>query len=128
VGYLIRFLLHQVEANGRPAIHAGPDPDQPQQARLSLVGTPATLTPAERERLFSPFAIASDRLLHAGPGVSQKIVEAHGGTLTLGGPEGEVRFTLTLPSAVIGCYESRRVPSSLRLRLRSTPLNWARNG
>src|SRR3989442_12373402 len=97
VGYLIRFLLNRVQANGRRAIHAVPDADQPQQVRLSIVGKPATLTSAERERLFSPLAIASDRLLDVGPGVSQKIVEAHGGTLTLGGQEGEIRFTLTLP-------------------------------
>ena len=97
LGYLIRFLLNRVQANGRLAIHAVPDADQPQQVRLSIVGKPATLTQAERERLFSPLAIASDRLLDVGPGVSQKIVEAHGGTLTLGGQEGEIRFTLTLP-------------------------------
>jgi nitrogen-specific signal transduction histidine kinase len=49
--------------------------------------------------VFSPLAIASERLLDVGPGVSQKISEAHGGTLTLGGQEGEIRFQLTLPRA-----------------------------
>ena len=39
----------------------------------------------------------ADKLLDVGPGVTQKIVEAHGGTLTLGGQEGEIRFVLTLP-------------------------------
>jgi signal transduction histidine kinase len=29
--------------------------------------------------------------------VTQKIVEAHGGSLTLGGQDGEIRFLLTLP-------------------------------
>ena len=64
---------------------------------LSIVGRPATLTPVERERLFSPLAIASDRLFDVGPSVSQRIVEAHGGSLVLGGQDGEIRFTLTLP-------------------------------
>jgi signal transduction histidine kinase len=97
LGYLVRFLLNRVEPDGRVAIHIVPDPDHPQVVRLSMVGRPATLTATERERLFSPLAIASERLLDVGPGVSQKIVEAHGGTLTLGGQEGEIRFTLTLP-------------------------------
>ncbi len=67
------------------------------RVRLSLTGRPAELSTLEREHLFSPLAIASDKLLDVGPGVSQKIVEAHGGTLTLGGQEGEIRFVLTLP-------------------------------
>jgi nitrogen-specific signal transduction histidine kinase len=65
--------------------------------RLSLTGRPAQLSALERESLFSPLAIASDKLLDVGPGVTQKIVEAHGGSLTLGGQDGEIRFVLTLP-------------------------------
>ncbi|MBI2468334.1 MAG: GAF domain-containing protein [Candidatus Rokubacteria bacterium] len=97
LGYLIRFLMNRVEGNGRVAIHALPDPDEPRTVRLSILGKPATLSLADRERLFSPLAIASERLLDVGPSVSQKIVEAHGGTLTVGGEEGEIRFVLTLP-------------------------------
>lgn len=96
-GYLIRFLVNRVEPNGRVAIHALLDPDHPQAVRLSMVGKPAVLSPSERERLFSPLAIASERLLDVGPSVSQKIIEGHGGTLVLGGQEGEIRFVLTLP-------------------------------
>ena len=99
VGYLLRFLMARVEPDGRLAIHVLPDADNPRALRLSLVGKPATLAPADRERLFSPLAIASERLLDVGPSVSQKIVEAHGGTLSVGGPEGEIRFVLTLPRA-----------------------------
>lgn len=97
LGYLVRFLAARVEADGRVAIHALPDPDDPHGVRLTLQGRPATLSPAEREHLFSPLAIASERLLDVGPGVSQKIVEAHGGSLTLGGVDGEIRFVLKLP-------------------------------
>ena len=97
LGYLIRFVVNRVEANGRMAIHALPYPDNPHTVRVSILGKPAILTPTERERLFSPLAIASDRLVDVGPGVSQKIVEAQGGTLTLGSQEGEIRFVLTLP-------------------------------
>lgn len=97
LGYLIRFLVNRVEGEGRVAIHALPDPDDPRTVRLSILGKPATLSPAERERLFSPLAIASERLLDVGPSVSQKIVEAHGGTLTVGGDAGETRFVITLP-------------------------------
>lgn len=97
VAYLIRFLANRVEAAGRVAIHLQKAPDDPARLRLTLTGRPATLAPHEREHLFSPLAIASDKLLDVGPGVSQKIVEAHGGTLTLGGPEGEIRFVLSLP-------------------------------
>jgi len=73
------------------------DPDRANAIRLSIIGRPATLTPFEREQLFSPLAIAADRLLDVGPSVSQKIVEAHGGSLVLGGQDGEIRFVLTLP-------------------------------
>ena len=79
------------------AIHLQTVPDDAGRVRLSLTGRPAELSTLEREHLFSPLAIASDKLLDVGPGVSQKIVEAHGGTLTLGGQEGEIRFVLTLP-------------------------------
>ena len=97
IGYLLRFLLSRVAADGRVAIRAAPDPDQPRTMRLLILGKPAALAPSERERLFSPLAIASERLLDVGPSVSQKIVEAHGGTLTVGGDEGEIRFVVTLP-------------------------------
>jgi signal transduction histidine kinase len=97
IGYLVRFLANRVEAEGRVAIHLQTAPDDPGRVRLSLTGRPAQLSTLEREHLFSPLAIASDKLLDVGPGVSQKIVEAHGGTLTLGGQEGEIRFVLTLP-------------------------------
>jgi nitrogen fixation/metabolism regulation signal transduction histidine kinase len=97
LGYLLRFLVARVEANGRVAIHALADPDHPQWVRLILTGNPASLAADERERLFSPLAIASERLHDVGPGVSQKIVEGHGGSLTLGGQDGEIRFLLTLP-------------------------------
>jgi hypothetical protein len=97
LGYLLRFLVTRVEPSGRVAIHVLPDPDNAQAVRLVVVGKPAHLAPTERERLFSPLAIASERLHDVGPGVSQKIVEGHGGSLTLGGQEGEIRFLLTLP-------------------------------
>jgi PAS domain S-box-containing protein len=97
IGYLLRFLLSRVATDGRVAIHATPDADNPRQIRLSILGKPAALTEMERERLFSVLAIASDRLLDVGPSVSQKIVEAHGGTLAVGGDDGEIRFVITLP-------------------------------
>jgi signal transduction histidine kinase len=97
IGYLVRFLAHRVHADGRVAIHLQPAPDDPGRARLTVTGRPAELSGLERDHVFSPLAIASDKLLDVGPGVSQKIVEAHGGTLTVGGQEGEIRFVLTLP-------------------------------
>jgi nitrogen-specific signal transduction histidine kinase len=97
IGYLIRFLANRVDADGRVAIHLQTSPDDFNRVRLSLTGRPAFLSVLEREHLFSPLAIASDKLLDVGPGVTQKIVEAHGGSLTLGGQEGEIRFVLTLP-------------------------------
>ena len=97
IGYLVRYLANRVDADGRVAIHLQTSPDDPGRARLTLTGRPAQLSAPEREHLFSPLAIASDKLLDVGPGVTQKIVEAHGGTLTLGGQEGEIRFVLTLP-------------------------------
>jgi len=97
IGYLVRFLANRVDADGRVAIHLQTPLDDPGHARLTLTGRPALLSMPEREHLFSPLAIASDKLLDVGPGVTQKIVEAHGGTLTLGGQEGEIRFVLTLP-------------------------------
>ncbi|MGH7322624.1 MAG: PAS domain-containing protein [Candidatus Rokuibacteriota bacterium] len=97
IGYLLRFLMSRVASDGRVAIHAVPDPDDPRTIRVSILGKPATLAASERERLFSPLAIASERLLDVGPSVSQKIVEGHGGTLAVGGDEGEIRFVMTLP-------------------------------
>jgi PAS domain S-box-containing protein len=96
LGYLIRFLANRVEPGGRIAFHLHAHGGE-QAARLAITGRPATLPPQERERLFSPLAIASDKLFDVGPGVSQKIIEAHGGTLTLGGGEDEIRFIVALP-------------------------------
>jgi nitrogen-specific signal transduction histidine kinase len=97
IGYLVRFLANRVEPEGRVAIHLQSSPEDSGRVRLSLTGRPAQLSALERESLFSPLAIASDKLLDVGPGVTQKIVEAHGGSLTLGGQDGEIRFVLTLP-------------------------------
>jgi PAS domain S-box-containing protein len=97
VAYLIRFLANRVEGEGRVVIHLQKAPDDPTRVRLTLTGRPASLSAHEREHLFSPLAIASDKLLDVGPGVSQKIVEAHGGTLALAGLDGEIRFVLSLP-------------------------------
>ena len=97
IGYLVRFLANRVDADGRVAIHLQTSPEDPGRVRLSLTGRPAQLSTLEREHMFSPLTIASDKLLDVGPGVTQKIVEAHGGTLTLGGQEREIRFVLTLP-------------------------------
>jgi PAS domain S-box-containing protein len=97
LAYLIRFLANRVEADGRVAIQLHKAGDDAGRLRLTLTGRPAHLSSHERDHLFSPLAIASDKLLDVGPGVSQKIVEAHGGTLTLGGQEGEIRFVLVLP-------------------------------
>ncbi|HEV8310434.1 MAG TPA: GAF domain-containing protein [Methylomirabilota bacterium] len=98
-GYLVRFLLHRIEPDGRVAINVLPDPDDARTVRLSILGKPAELTSADRERLFSPLAIASERLLDVGPSVSQKIIEAHGGSLTVSGAEQEIRFIVMLPRA-----------------------------
>src|SRR5581483_8575562 len=73
-------------------------PERPDQLTAMLYAPDDGLVVlAEREHLFSPLAIASDKLLDVGPGVTQKIVEAHGGNLTLGGQDGEIRFVLSLP-------------------------------
>ena len=98
IGYLVRFLANRVDARrarGHPPADVAGGPGA--ECACRSTGRPAQLSTLEREHLFSPLAIASDKLLDVGPGVTQKIVEAHGGTLTLGGQEGEIRFVLTLP-------------------------------
>ncbi len=66
--------------------------------------------PEERERIFEPFFTRSPKGLGLGLPLARKIVEEHGGTLTLDSAPGKgAQFTLVLPSAREGEDEEKAV-------------------
>ena len=58
------------------------------------------LPPEELQQLFDPFGVDQSSLIDVGPCVSQKIIEEHGGRLSVRQEEnGDTTFTIALPIA-----------------------------
>ena len=56
--------------------------------------------PAEKlDRLFDPVHMVQESLIDVGPAVSQRLIEAFGGHLTLKHGRGELGFHVSLPPA-----------------------------
>jgi signal transduction histidine kinase len=79
----------------RQVEEAGPD-----DVQVVVASRTATVPAREAERLFDPVKMVQESLIDIGPAVSQRIVEALGGRLTLREGRHDVAFVMTLPTAI----------------------------
>lgn len=80
---------------GRPARHG----DSSEEVHVTI-GSRTAVVPADKlERLFDPVHMVQESLIDVGPAVSQRLVEAFGGHLTLKHGRGELGFQVSLPPA-----------------------------
>jgi signal transduction histidine kinase len=71
-----------------------------EKVRVEISDTGAGVPIAERERVFEPFFSTKSQGTGLGLSLSRQIVDAHGGALTVEGPEGQgATFAITLPAA-----------------------------
>jgi len=65
-----------------------------------LVGSrTASVAPEKLQRVFDPVQMVQESLIDVGPAVSQRLVEAVGGQLTVRQGRHELHFLVTLPLA-----------------------------
>ena len=100
--------LHELLANsldamgtgGRLTLEASAAGDGKRRVRLSVVDTGPGVPPESRERVFQLFMTTKATGTGVGLAVVRKIVEQHGGTISLDSPStGGARFVLELPTA-----------------------------
>ena len=72
----------------------------PDDVQVVVASRTATVPARESERLFDPVKMVQENLIDIGPAVSQRIVEALGGRLTLREGRHDVAFVMTLPTAI----------------------------
>jgi signal transduction histidine kinase len=100
LAYLIGYLTHN--SPGDPAkvsisITKANDPDGRGTVRV-LVGSRTASVPGEAlHHLFDPVRMVQESLIHVGPAVSQRIIEALGGRMRLRQSRAEVAFLIVLP-------------------------------
>ena len=100
LSYLIGYLTHNSPADPAKvsiSITKASDPDGSETIRI-LVGSRTASVPAEAlHQLFDPVRMVQESLIHVGPAVSQRIIEALGGRMRLRQTRAEVAFLVVLP-------------------------------
>jgi nitrogen fixation/metabolism regulation signal transduction histidine kinase len=101
LSYLMWYLGYNSSESGtvyvtvaRQAEENGPDDV------LVVVGARTVVSAREIDRLFDPVRMVQENLIDIGPAVSQRIVEALGGRLTLRQGRHDLAFVMRLPAAV----------------------------
>jgi signal transduction histidine kinase len=101
LSYLVWYLTHNSPGDearisvsvGRP-VRRGDDDEV-----HVTIGSRSAVVPAQKlERLFDPVHMVQESLIDVGPAVSQRLIEAFGGHLTLKQGRGELAFEVSLPS------------------------------
>jgi two-component system sensor histidine kinase AtoS len=105
LGYLAAFLEQGIENDGKILLssqHVQHDPKLPEGkwACLKMTGQGRQLPPEELKHIFDPFDMSQNTIIDVGPCVSQKIIEEHGGRLSVKQEtNGDTTFTIALPIA-----------------------------
>jgi PAS domain S-box-containing protein len=101
VSYLMWYLAHH--SGDRPVISVAvarrEEDDAPDGVQVVIASRTATVPPSELNRLFDPVRMVQESLVDIGPAVSQRVVEAVGGSLTLRHGRHDVAFVMRLPLA-----------------------------
>lgn len=101
--YLATFLEQGIENDGKIILstrHVQDDPNLPEGewACLKMTGQGRKLPPEELAHVFDPFDMSQNTIIDVGPCVSQKIIEEHGGRLSVQQEaNGDTTFTIALP-------------------------------
>ncbi len=101
LSYLVWYLTYNspgddariVVSIGRPGRR-----DDGDEVQVTITSRTATVPAEKLERLFDPVHMVQESLIDVGPAVSQRLIEAFGGHLTLKQGRGELGFQVSLPS------------------------------
>ncbi len=105
LAYLAAFLEQGIENDGKILMssqYLQQDAQLPDGEWVCVMmnGRGHKLPPEELQQLFDPFGVDQSSLIDVGPCVSQKIIEEHGGRLSVRQEEnGDTTFTIALPIA-----------------------------
>jgi PAS domain S-box-containing protein len=102
LSYLIWYLAHtsspdQARVSISVARHT--EPEGGEGVRILIGSRTATVTAEKLQRVFDPVQMVQESLIDVGPAVSQRLVEAVGGQLTVRQGRHELHFLVTLPLA-----------------------------
>ena len=103
LSYLIRYLTHNSPselAKISLSIARHSEADGAQDVRIMIGSRTASVSPEKLARLFDPVQMVQESLIDVGPAVSQRLVEALGGHLTVRSGRHELAFLISLPPAM----------------------------
>src|SRR5581483_6492387 len=103
LGYLVRYLAHNSPGDlARVTIgvahHA--ETNGAQDVRITVASRTSKVSEERLGRLFDPVQMVQESLIEVGPAVSQRLVEALGGSLTVRQGRHDVAFHVALPPAM----------------------------
>jgi PAS domain S-box-containing protein len=102
LSYLIWYLAHNSPADhARVSISVARHAEREagEHVRILVASRTATVLPEKLHRIFDPVQMVQESLIDVGPAVSQRLVEAVGGQLTVRQGRHELHFLVTLPLA-----------------------------
>jgi C4-dicarboxylate-specific signal transduction histidine kinase len=102
LSYLIWYLAHnsppdQARVSVSVARHS--EREDGESVRVLVGSRTASVAPEKLQRVFDPVQMVQESLIDVGPAVSQRLVEAVGGQLTVRQGRHELHFLVTLPLA-----------------------------
>lgn len=99
--YLMRYLAHNSPAErARLTISVGGHAEEGRDYVRILIGSRTASVPPDRlHHVFDPVHMVQESLIDVGPAVSQRLIEALGGSLRLHPGRHELAFLVTLPQA-----------------------------
>jgi PAS domain S-box-containing protein len=101
--YLIRYLTHNSPSDlAKISLSVGHHSagEGAQDVRILVGSRTAAVSPEKLARLFDPVQMVQESLIDVGPAVSQRLVEALGGHLTVRQGRHELAFLISLPPAM----------------------------
>jgi signal transduction histidine kinase len=101
LSYLIWYLVHHSPDRAVVSVTVGRHSEEhgPDDVRIVVASRTATVPARELDRLFDPVRMVQESLIDIGPAVSQRLVEALGGRLTLRQGRSDIAFVMQLPAA-----------------------------
>jgi PAS domain S-box-containing protein len=102
LSYLIWYLAHNSppdQARVAVSVARHSEPEAAESVRILIGSRTAAVTPEKLHRVFDPVQMVQESLIDVGPAVSQRLVEAVGGQLTVRQGRHELHFLVTLPLA-----------------------------
>jgi len=102
LSYLVWYLTHSSspdEAVVSLSIGRHTSEEGPEDVRVMVASRTAKVSPEKLQRIFDPVRMVQESLIEVGPAVSQRLIEALGGTLRYRQGRHELAFLVSLPVA-----------------------------